>query len=149
MVGSPEPSGSSTFPEKVNFALRGLGFLSKAVGLGDPEMLISSEVKDRSLLSSENSTFVASFSTDNEVMSVVSWKGQGLSEFVGTVAQVFVCSLTFANALVLSSSVGVAFTVWVPTDSASALAPSPVGISVKDVSLAVRYLLTESGAATG
>ena len=91
----------------------------------------------------------ATFSTDNEVMSVVSWKGQGLSEFVGTVAQVFVCSLTFANALVLSSSVGVAFTVWVPTDSASALAPSPVGINVKDVSLAVRYLLTESGAATG
>ena len=73
MVGSPSPSGSSTFPEKVNFALRGLGFLSKAVGLGDPEMLISSEVKDRSLLSSENSTFVASFSTDNEVMSEEVW----------------------------------------------------------------------------
>ena len=57
----------------MNFALRGLGFLSKADGLGDPEMLISSEVKDRSLLSSENSTFVASFSTDNEVMSEEVW----------------------------------------------------------------------------
>ena len=120
-----------------------------ADGLGEPEMLISSDLKDRSVLSSENSTFVASLSTDNEVMSVEVSKGQSLSVFVGTVAQDFVCSLTFSSALVLSSSVGVASTVWVPTDSASALAPSPEGISVKDVSLAVRYLLTESGAATG
>lgn len=95
MVGSPEPSGSSTFPEKVNFALRELGFLSKADGLGEPEMLISSDLKDRSVLSSENSTFVASLSTDNEVMSVEVSKGQSLSVLVGTVAQDFVCSLTF------------------------------------------------------
>ena len=72
-----------------------------------------------------------------------------MSEFVGTVAQVFVCSLTFSSALVLSSSVGVASTFWVPTDSASELAPLPEGIKVKEVSLAERYLLTESGAVTG
>jgi len=72
-----------------------------------------------------------------------------LSAFVGTVAQVFVCSLTFSKALVFSSSVGVAFTFWVPTDSADEPAPWPEGISVSEVSFAVRYLLTESGAATG